>query len=506
MSMQNDTICAISTPPGVGGIAVARISGPEAISIADKIWRGKKLAAADTHTAHLGTLIDRQGQPLDQAVATVFRSPTSFTGEDTVELSVHGSRYVQRELLDTLAAAGARLAEPGEFTRRAFAAGRMDLAEAEAVADVIAADSRAAHRIAISQMKGDYSRRLSDLRSQLLELASLLELELDFSEEDVEFASRTKLLQLARETQAEIERLHRSFAAGQAIRDGIPVAIVGATNAGKSSLLNTLLGDNRAIVSDIHGTTRDTIEEVLPLGDFTFRFIDTAGLRNTDNPIEQAGIERSHQALERCRIAILVIDPTEAIDGSMIRHTIASTINRSPSPAHIILAVNKADIAPETASSVANAIKETVPDTAIKVITISAANGIGIDTLKDTLVKLAETDRGNAGEDILVTNLRHARALAEASAAMSRVVAALSPQQTLLADTTAIPGDTTITSGKKTVIPEETTVIPSVTTVIPGDLIAIDLREAIHHLSAITGEITAPDILATIFSRFCIGK
>ncbi|MDE5786516.1 MAG: tRNA uridine-5-carboxymethylaminomethyl(34) synthesis GTPase MnmE, partial [Duncaniella sp.] len=328
MTDDNSTICAISTPPGIGGIAVARISGPRAIEITDTIWQGLPLTDAASHTAHLGTIVDAEGAILDQGVATVYRAPRSFTGENTVELSVHGSTYIQRRLIETLISAGCTLAQPGEFTRRAFAAGKMDLAEAEAIADVIASNSRAAHRIAVTQMKGAYSRRLNDLRSQLLELAALLELELDFSEEDVEFASRENLRNIASDIHAEVTRLHSSFAAGQAIKDGIPVAIVGATNAGKSSLLNTLIGDDRAIVSDIHGTTRDTIEETLETGDYLFRFIDTAGLRETDDTIEQIGIQRSRQAIDRAMITILVIDPAAPIDSTIVDSTISTDPTR----------------------------------------------------------------------------------------------------------------------------------------------------------------------------------
>ncbi|MDE5632789.1 MAG: 50S ribosome-binding GTPase, partial [Muribaculaceae bacterium] len=277
MNTTNDTICAISTPHGSGGIAVARVSGPDAIQITDKIWKGKTLATVASHTAHLREVLDSKGDILDQAVATVFKSPSSYTSEDTVEISVHGSRWIQRELINSLINAGARLAGRGEFTSRAFAAGRFDLAEAEAVADLIASSSRAAHRIAINQMRGSISRRLDTLRQSLIELASLLELELDFSEEDVEFASRERLLNLASETKAEIERLVGSFNTGAAIKDGIPVAIIGKTNAGKSSLLNALIGDDRAIVSDIHGTTRDIVEDTIEIGDYLVRFQDTAG-------------------------------------------------------------------------------------------------------------------------------------------------------------------------------------------------------------------------------------
>lgn len=338
MNMTNDTICAISTPHGSGGIAVARISGPEAFAITDKIWKGKKLGDVKSHTVHLGEVMDSDGAVLDQAVAAVFKAPASYTSEDTVELSVHGSRWIQRELIKSLIKAGARLAERGEFTSRAFAAGRFDLAEAEAVADLIASSSRAAHRIALNQMRGSVSKRLDKLREDLIQLASLLELELDFSEEDVEFASRERLLALATETKNEIERLVGTFNTGSAIKDGIPVAIIGRTNAGKSSLLNALLGDDRAIVSDIHGTTRDIVEDTLEIGDYLVRFQDTAGLRQTDDAIERIGIDRSYKAACTARIVIHVMDGTAAESND------CSDIS-DIEPNRIITVFNKIDIA-----------------------------------------------------------------------------------------------------------------------------------------------------------------
>ena len=380
-----DTICAISTPPGIGGIAVARISGPQAITIAQSRWKGKSLIEAASHTAHLGTVIDTRGEDLDEAVATVFRAPRSFTGEDVVEISVHGSKYVQRELLDTLMQGGARLAEPGEFTRRAFIAGKMDLAEAEAVADVIASNSRAAHRIAVSQMKGGFSRQLEALRAQLVDIAALLELELDFSEEDVEFASRSQLRELATRLHDEITRLHRSFTAGNAIKEGIPVAITGPTNAGKSSLLNALLGDDRAIVSDIHGTTRDTVEGTLEIGDFLFRFIDTAGLRDTTDAIERIGIERSHRAIADARIVIALADITAPLDADAL----TAAAPPSAEPPHLIIALNKTDlgVSEKTAAS-ARDFAQTLPSPA-PVITISAATGDGLAHLRRGLLYAA---------------------------------------------------------------------------------------------------------------------
>lgn len=463
--MNEDTICAISTPPGIGGIAVARISGPRAIEITDKIWKGKSLSSVGSHTAHLGIVFDKSGSELDQAVATVFRAPHSFTGEDVVEISVHGSKYVQRELITTLINAGARLADPGEFTRRAFASGRMDLAEAEAVADVIASNSRAAHRIAISQMRGGFSRRLADLRARLVDLASLLELELDFSEEDVEFASRERITQLARQLHSEISRLHRSFAAGNAIKEGIPVAIIGATNAGKSSLLNALLGDDRAIVSDIHGTTRDTIEETLEIGDYQFRFIDTAGIRDTTDLIEQIGIDRSIQAIDKSRIIILVIDPQTQLPNEIITQ-LKKTHNQLPP--HIIIAINKTDITSTKAvETTQSEIARHLPDA--QIVHISANTGHQIDLLTTAIEQAAIADTADADEDILVTNARHAEALHQALQSTDRLLQGLANN-------------------------------------LPGDLLAQDLRETLHHLATITGQIPSTEILATIFSRFCIGK
>lgn len=467
----NDTICAISTPPGVGGIAIARISGPKAIETVDSIWKGRSLNDVATHTAHLGTVIGKEGMPLDQAVATVFRAPHSFTGEEVVEIAVHGSRFVQRELIEILISAGARLADPGEFTRRAFTAGRMDLAEAEAVADVIASNSRAAHRIAMSQMRGDYSRKLASLRQNLVELSSLLELELDFSEEDVEFASRSRLREIASGIHNEVTRLSHSFASGAAIKNGIPVAITGATNAGKSSLLNALLDDDRAIVSEIHGTTRDIVEDTLELGDFLFRFMDTAGLRDTSDAIERIGIERSRKAIAKARIVIAVTDVTEPLDTSILQEAAAIT-TRPDTPGYLILAINKCDQAISTAShrEMAHKLLEKVEaDGHAWIVEISAKDGSGLDHLREFLQTAARNDLGDADEDILVTNARHAQALKQAAESTARILDGMDAN-------------------------------------LPGDLIAQDVRETIHHLNSITGAITTTEILTTIFSRFCIGK
>lgn len=447
--LANDTICAISTPPGVGGIATARISGPKAIDIAQKIWQGAPLAQAPSNTATFGTITDTDGETLDQAVATIYRAPRSYTGEDTVELSTHGSTYVQQETIASLIKAGARLAEPGEFTRRAFTNGKIDLAQAEAVADVIAAESKAANRIAQNHMRGQFSQRLAQLRAQLVQLASLLELELDFAEEDVEFASRPQLMATALEIKDEVERLAASFHAGSAIKQGIPVAIIGPTNAGKSSILNALLGDDRAIVSDIHGTTRDVIEDRLNIDGFTFRIMDTAGLRHTTDKIENLGIERSLQAAAGADIIIAVADsafPTP-ID---LPHTQAQTI----------IVLNKTDIAqPDPAL---------IPRGATRVVSASAKQGTGIQEIKQHMAQIAAAAM-SAGASAMVTSQRHYQALLQASQSITRAIQAMHSD-------------------------------------LSGDLIAQDIRLTIHHLSSILGQITSTEILHSIFTRFCIGK
>lgn len=476
--LTNDTICAISTPPGVGGIAVIRISGPQAIEIAKRIWSGTPLTQAKARTLHTGMITDpaNNGEMLDQAVAAIFHAPASFTGEDTVELSVHGSHYVQQRLLEILCDNGCRLALPGEFTRRAFANGKIDLAQAEAIADVIASESRAAHRLAASQMKGQFSARLNRLRDKLLEIASLLELELDFSEEEVEFASRSRLTALAQDLHSELTRLADSFAAGNAIKQGIPVAIIGPTNAGKSSLLNLILGQQRAIVSDIHGTTRDTIEDTLAIGDYTFRFIDTAGLRHTDDPIENLGIKRTRQAAANAAITLLVVDATRPLpspaDLALPADSDTDSDSNADAGSHtaedtrpVILLLNKTDL-----PGAITTLPTPLPYRATDIIPFSAHTGEGHDTLLQQLKKHAKALSGDNTQDtILVTNLRHAQALQAAAETTAALLAGLSAN-------------------------------------IPGDLLAQDLRATIHHLSTITGTLTTPDILTTIFSRFCIGK
>ncbi len=464
----NDTICAISTPSGVGGIAVARVSGPKAIEITDIIWRGRPLSQALSHTAHLGTILDTSLQPLDQALATVFRAPASFTGQNTVEISVHGSRYVQAELLNSLVKAGCRLALPGEFTRRAFTAGHLDLAQAEAVADIIASSSRAAHRLAINQMRGGLSSRISSLRNKLVDLTSLLELELDFSEEEVEFASRQQLLDLAIEINREVSRLSNTYRDGRAIKEGIPTAIVGATNAGKSSLLNLLAGDDRAIVSDIHGTTRDTIEETVTIGDYLYRFIDTAGLRPTSDTIEQIGQQRSLRAISHARIILALIDSTAPFNTNSLAPAIEAVDKDNENAPTVVLILNKTDLSalPETTAQASQyAESHSVP-----LVELSAKTGDGLSQLIQLLNDTVAPDSDSTHEDtVMVTNLRHATLLEEAARSSQLVIDGLQSN-------------------------------------LPGDLIAQDLRHTLSLLSSITGEIPSTEILSTIFSRFCIGK
>lgn len=451
----SDTIVAPATAPGQAALAVLRLSGPQAIAIADTLWRGKSLAQADSHTAHLGTVLDSRGLQLDQAVAVVYRAPRSFTGQDSVELTIHGSMYVRRELLNTLIKAGARLAEPGEFTRRAFLGGRLDLSQAEAVADIIAAESRAANDIAQSQLQGKFAGRIQQLRQQLIDIASLFELELDFAEEDLEFADRTQLTQLATQARDEIRRLLQSFRTGDAIMRGIPVAIVGAPNAGKSSLLNALLGHDRAIVSDVPGTTRDTIEETLHLGDHLFRFIDTAGLRASTDAVERIGIDRARAAIASARIILYVHDATLPLHPDLIPRVPDATT---------LLVLNKTDLIPTpTLDSQLSTL-----DSQLLPTPLSTRTGEGLDQIVRHLVTIA-ADMTTTYGDVLVANARHAEALSSALTSIGRVLDGL--RSTL-----------------------------------PADLVAQSLRETISHLGAITGAIPSDLLLSTIFSRFCIGK
>ena len=491
-----DTICAPATIPGTGAISVIRLSGPDAHAIADKVVRCSKgsISQAKGYTMKFGTVVSGDGTVVDEVIASVFRAPHSYTGEDSVELSCHASSYIVSTVMDLLIAAGARAAEPGEFTQRAFLNGKMDLAQAEAVADVISSQSAAAHRIAFSQMKGGFSAELRDMRSELLELVSLMELELDFSEEEVEFADRSRLDSLLAGITAHASRLIDSFRLGNAIKNGVPVAIAGATNTGKSTLLNALLGEDRAIVSDVHGTTRDTIEETMNIDGVLFRFIDTAGLRETSEIVEKIGIERTFKKISEASIVLGMVDLTRDFESSC--ETVSSILEKVDFRAQtLVFLLNKTDISDINKNvSILNyivseldskGVKYMKPEssleepistseapfksgTAVKIIPISAKTGSGIKELR---AHLATTQRDILGDSdtTLVTNQRHVQALSDARTSLLRVREGLA-------------------SG------------------LPTDLAAQDIREAIYHIGSIVGEISTDEVLGNIFANFCIGK
>ena len=459
MNGMGDTICAVSTPQGRGGIAVIRVSGPQALDIVQRCWQGKPLADMATHTVHLGNVVDHAGELLDQVVLTIFRAPNSFTGEDVVELTCHGSTWIQQQVIHALIDAGCRHAMAGEFTRRAFANGRMDLSQAEAVADVIEAQSRVAHHVAMNQMRGRYSDELHGLRDKLLRFVSLIELELDFSEEDVTFADRGEVTALARDIHALISRLADSYRDGNAIRNGMPVAIVGQTNAGKSTLLNALLRDDRALVSDIHGTTRDTIEDTIVMGGTLFRFIDTAGIRQSSDTVERMGIERSWQAIDKANVVLWVVDVTSA-DTSMARDILARCKGKA-----FIAVLNKTDLDDDIATR--SELNDILPE-GTQVVAMSAKNVDDVEALRALIVEAATQPEVDA-DAVIVTNARHYEALIRAREALARAIDGLN-------------------NG------------------LSGDLLGQDIRECLHWLGSITGEVTTDDILGEIFSHFCIGK
>ena len=459
------TICAISTAPGVGGIAVIRVSGPKAFEICDQVFQpkkaGKSLATQKAYTMTFGNLIGNQGETIDEVVAAVFRAPHSFTGEDTVEITCHGSIYIQQQILQVLIAKGCRLANPGEYTQRAFMNGKMDLSQAEAVADLIASTSAGQHRLALSQMRGGFSKELAQLRDQLLHITSLMELELDFSDhEELEFADRSELSDLAAHIEQVISKLAQSFSVGNAIKNGIPVAIIGETNAGKSTLLNALLNEDKAIVSDIHGTTRDVIEDTININGQLFRFIDTAGIRETSDTIEALGIERSFKALDQAQIVILMYDLTRDMDDfNAFYQEIASHLENKS----VILAMNKCDkdsvnTAPAFPFSTENWHK----------VLISAKSKLHITDLQQLLTKVASVPAIQQS-DVIVTNARHFEALSHALEAIHRVQEGLDMN-------------------------------------LSGDFVSQDLRECIFHLSDIVGEVTTDQVLGNIFEKFCVGK
>lgn len=507
------TICAPATIPGTGAISIIRVSGEDSLAIADKVIdvKGESLSETEGYRLRYGTIFADDGSVLDNVIVSVFRAPHSYTGENSVEISCHASRFIVNAVLELLVNAGARIAAPGEFTRRAFVNGKMDLAQAEAVADVIASQSAAAHRVAMNQLKGGFSSELKTLREKLLTMTSLLELELDFSEEDVEFASRSELGALVEETLTHIVRLTDSFSRGNAIKNGVPVAIVGATNTGKSTLLNALLGEERAIVSDIAGTTRDTIEETLNLGGVMFRFIDTAGIRETDELVEKIGIERTFKKLNEASIVLGMTDLSRGEDSVLAdAEYIWSKVNACGTGREFLLLVNKCDVdgiesvaagfagvgsragfagtgsgaghvetGSEAGSEAGHAgkagkmarIEAALREKGIvtKMIPISAKTGSGLPELTAALAEIGRRITGDTDET-LVTNIRHYEALSRAATALGRV-----------------------RDGLKVAT-------------LPPDLIAQDLREALYHLGEIVGEISTDEVLGNIFRKFCIGK
>ncbi|SFO64999.1 tRNA uridine-5-carboxymethylaminomethyl(34) synthesis GTPase MnmE [Prevotella sp. tf2-5] len=447
----NETICALATAPG-GALGIIRVSGPLSLEILSRIFT-KNLSEAQPNTIHYGHIKD-EVEIIDEVMVSIFRAPHSYTGEDSAEISCHGSRYILNKVLELLVQQGCRMAEPGEYTMRAYLNGKLDLSQAEAVADLIASSNQATHHLAMSQLRGHFSSELAQLRAQLLKLTSLLELELDFSDhEDLEFADRTELDKLAKNINKHISKLIHSFETGQALKQGIPVTIIGKTNVGKSTLLNRLLKDDRAIVSNVHGTTRDTIEDTIDIKGVTFRFIDTAGIRQTTDEVEKIGIGRTYSAMEKARIILWIIDekPTNEEINEIAHHT---------GNKKVIIVRNKSDLSESNALTIAD----------FPIISISAKLGTNIDALETVIYEAADIPT-LADSDIIVTNARHYDALTRAQESLNRVISSLQAQ-------------------------------------VPGDLVAEDLRQVLSELSEITGEgqITPNEVLGNIFKNFCVGK
>ncbi|WP_417873535.1 tRNA uridine-5-carboxymethylaminomethyl(34) synthesis GTPase MnmE [Xanthomarina gelatinilytica] len=460
---QDDTIIALATASGAGAIAVIRLSGKDAIAISSKLFKsihGKDLTTQQTHTIHLGHIM-YGNRTIDEVLVSLFKNPQSYTGEDVVEISCHGSVYIQQEILQLFLRHGCRMADAGEFTLRAFLNGKLDLSQAEAVADLIASDNEASHQIAMQQMRGGFSGEIAKLREELLNFASLIELELDFAEEDVEFADRTQFKDLVERITFVLKRLIDSFAVGNVIKNGIPVAIVGEPNVGKSTLLNALLNEERAIVSDVAGTTRDTIEDEISIGGIGFRFIDTAGIRDTKDVVESIGIKKTFEKIDQAQVVIYLFDATQfKVQGSKFKVELEKIKNKYPLKPLIVIA-NKID---QVADTLIAEMQAEIPEIQL----LSAKTGFGVEPLTNSLLKLINTGALRNNETI-VTNTRHYDALLKAFEEMQKVKYGLE-------------------------------------TGISGDLLAIDIREALYQFGLITGNVTNDELLGNIFANFCIGK
>lgn len=467
-----DTIVALATPSGAGAIAVIRVSGKDAIAVVSPLFksvRGKDLSGQKSHTIHLGHIVDGE-RTMDEVLVSIFKGPNSYTGENVVEISCHGSPYIQQQIIQLLLRNGCRMASAGEFTLRAFLNGKMDLSQAEAVADLIASDNEGSHQIAMQQMRGGFSNEIKELRDELLNFASLIELELDFAEEDVEFADRGKFTTLLSRIKEVLKRLIDSFAVGNVIKNGIPIAIVGEPNVGKSTLLNALLNEERAIVSEIAGTTRDTIEDEISIGGIGFRFIDTAGIRDTHDSVESMGIQRTFQKIEQAQVVVLLLNAAEfKANSSKLKVEIQKITNKYPQKALIIVA-NKIDtLSPDDAKNIAEQLHLISSESGkSQTISLSAKKGEGVEELKNRLLDLINIGALRNNETI-VTNTRHYDALLKALEEVHKVQQGMEDG-------------------------------------IPSDLLAIDIRRALYHFGEITGEITSDDLLGNIFANFCIGK
>ena len=465
----NENIIALATPSGAGAIAIIRISGKDAIALGDTFFRsvsGKKLTKQDTHTIHLGHII-KEGKELDEVLVSVFKDPNSYTGENVLEISCHGSPYIQQEIMQLFLRNGCRTANPGEFTLRAFLNGKLDLSQAEAVADLIASDNEASHQIAMQQMRGGFSNEIKALRDELMNFASLIELELDFAEEDVEFANRDQFRVLIERIVKVLKHLIDSFAVGNVIKNGIPVAIIGEPNVGKSTLLNALLNEEKAIVSDIAGTTRDAIEDELNIGGIGFRFIDTAGIRETDDVVESIGIKRTFEKTAQAQVIVYLFDAALVAHDEVMNivNEVKQIQNRFPDKPLIVVA-NKVDLVDEdTLAKIEESLK-LIEHT--KYIPLSAKSGEGVEALKQQLLDFVNTGALRNNETI-ITNSRHYDALIKALAEIQKVQQGMDNK-------------------------------------LSGDLLAIDIRQALYHFGEITGEISSDDLLGNIFANFCIGK